>query len=106
VGELAARIWSGAGHEGVPDIDLVGIRRGETLTEVITAPGEELGEERHQGIAPINGEIPMSAPAWVAERLPVTDGREEARAVWLEAMRRPGLLIPTQPAPRGADDEQ
>ena len=22
--------------------------------------------------------------------------REEARAVWLEAMRRPGLLIPTQ----------
>jgi nucleoside-diphosphate-sugar epimerase/sugar phosphate isomerase/epimerase len=100
VGELAERIWSGAGHEGAPDIDLVGIRRGETLTEVITAPGEELGEERHQGIAPINGEVPTSAPAWVAERLPITGGREEARAVWLEAMRRPGLLIPTQPAQR------
>jgi nucleoside-diphosphate-sugar epimerase len=100
VGELAERIWTGAGHEGAPDIDLLGIRRGETLTEVITAPGEELGAERHQGIAPIEGDIPTSAPAWVAERLPATGGREEARAVWLEAMRRPGLLTPTQAARR------
>jgi nucleoside-diphosphate-sugar epimerase len=100
VGELAERIWSGAGRDGAPDIDLLGIRRGETLTEVITAPGEELGEERQQGIAPISGEIPTSAPAWVAERLPATGGREEARAVWLEAMQRPGLLTPTQAAGR------
>jgi hypothetical protein len=63
---------------------------------VITAPGEEIGEESHQGIAPIDGPIPTTAPAWVTERLPATGGREEARAVWLEAMRRPGLLIPTQ----------
>ena len=103
VGELAERIWSGAGHDGAPDIDLLGIRRGETLTEVLTAPGEELGEERHQGIAPIHGEIPTTAPAWVAERLPATGGREEARAVWLEAMRRPGLLTPTQAAPEPRD---
>ena len=96
VGELAERIWSGAGRDGSPDIDLLGIRRGETLTEVITAPGEEIGEETHQGAAPIDGPIPTTAPAWVAERLPATGGREEARAVWLEAMRRPGLLIPTQ----------
>src|ERR671931_711545 len=94
VGELAERIWRGAGHDDAPDIDLVGIRRGETLTEVLTAPGEELGDERQQGIAPIHGEIPTSAPAWVAERLPATGGREEARAVWLEAMQRPGLLAP------------
>ena len=103
VGELAERIWTGAGHEGAPDIDLLGIRRGETLTEVLTAPGEELGEERHQGIAPIHGEIPTTAPAWVAERLPATGGREEARAVWLEAMRRPGLLTPTRATPEPRD---
>ena len=56
VGELAERIWRGAGREGDPDIDLVGIRRGETLTEVLTAPGEELGDEAFQGIAPIDGD--------------------------------------------------
>jgi FlaA1/EpsC-like NDP-sugar epimerase len=103
VGELAERIWAGAGCEGTPDIDLLGIRRGETLTEVITAPGEELADERHQGIAPIHGEIPTTAPAWVAERLPATGGREEARAVWLEAMQRPGLLTPTPAAPEPRD---
>jgi nucleoside-diphosphate-sugar epimerase len=92
VGELAERIWRGAGREGDPDIDLVGIRRGETLTEVLTAPGEELGDEAYQGIAPIQGEIPTAGPAWVAERLPSAGGREAARAVWLEAMQRPGLL--------------
>ncbi len=96
VGELAERIWRGAEREGAPDIDLVGIRRGETLTEVLTAPGEELGAERHQGIAPIAGEISTAGPAWVAERLPAAGGREEARAVWLEAMQRPGLLAPPQ----------
>jgi nucleoside-diphosphate-sugar epimerase/sugar phosphate isomerase/epimerase len=103
VGELAERIWSGAGREGAPDIDLLGIRRGETLTEVITAPGEALGQEHQQGIAPIHGEIPTIAPAWVAERLPATGGREEARAVWLEAMQRPGLLTPTQATPGRSD---
>jgi nucleoside-diphosphate-sugar epimerase len=103
VGQLAERIWRGAGHDRAPDIDLVGIRRGETLTEVLTAPGEEVGDERHQGIAPIHGEIPTTAPAWVAERLPGTGDREEARAVWLEAMQRPGLLIPPQTARQSRD---
>jgi nucleoside-diphosphate-sugar epimerase len=104
VGELAERIWSGAGREGAPDIDLVGIRRGETLSEVLTAPGEEMGAERHQGIAPIHGEISTAGPAWVAERLPTTGDREQARAVWLEAMQRPGLLTPpAQPAAERRD---
>ena len=92
VGELAERIWRGAGRNTEPEIDLVGIRRGETLAEVLTAQGEELAEERYQGIAPIRGHIPTAAPAWVAERLPVAAAREEARVVWLEAVRRPGLL--------------
>ena len=92
VGELAERIWRKAGREGAPALDLVGIRPGETLTEVITGPGEELGEEHHQGITAIRAELASAGPAWVMERLPARAAREEARAVWLEAMRRPGLL--------------
>ncbi|KKM16369.1 hypothetical protein LCGC14_1686520, partial [marine sediment metagenome] len=95
VGDLAKQIWSHAGREGEPELDLVGIRRGEMLSEVITGPEEQLGSESHQGIAAIEGEIPTAGPAWVAERLPDRGSREEARAVWLEAMRRPGLLAPT-----------
>ena len=94
VGELADRIWRRAGGTGPPDLEVLGIRRGETLSEVLTGPGEEQLDERHQGIAPIAGEIPTAGPAWVAERLPERGTREEARAVWLEAMARPGLLAP------------
>ena len=94
VGELAKWIWTLAGNEGEPDLDVIGIRPGETTSEVLTGPGEELGEERHQGIAEIAGEIPTAAPAWVLERLPARGPREEARAVWMEAMRRPGLIAP------------
>jgi nucleoside-diphosphate-sugar epimerase/sugar phosphate isomerase/epimerase len=98
VGQLAERIWLGTGRADSPDFELVGIRRGETLSEELTGPGERLGPDRHQGIAAIEGEIPAAGPAWVAERLPERSSREQARAVWLEAMRRPGLL-----APVGAD---
>jgi len=94
VGELAERIWRLAGPGGETEIELLGIRRGETLTEVLTGPGEELGEERHQGISSIEGEIPTAGAAWVIERLPARGGREEARGIWLEAMQRPGLLAP------------
>jgi nucleoside-diphosphate-sugar epimerase len=94
VGELAERIWRQTGREGEPELDVVGIRRGETLSEALTGPREQLGGETHQGIAPIACEIPSAGPAWVAERLPNRPSREEARAVWLEAMRRPGLLAP------------
>jgi nucleoside-diphosphate-sugar epimerase/sugar phosphate isomerase/epimerase len=94
VGELAGQIWQRAGRPGLPELDLVGIRPGETLSEVLTGPEEELGEERHQGIAAIVGDIPTAAPAWVVERLPERGTREDSRPVWLEAMQRPGLLSP------------
>jgi nucleoside-diphosphate-sugar epimerase/sugar phosphate isomerase/epimerase len=94
VGELAERIWRHAGGEGEPQIDLVGIRRGETMSEVLTGPGEQAGVEIHQGIAVIEADIPSAGPAWVAERLPDRSRSEQARSVWLEAMRRPGLLAP------------
>jgi nucleoside-diphosphate-sugar epimerase/sugar phosphate isomerase/epimerase len=100
VGELAERIWRNAGREGAPELDLIGIRRGETLGEVLVGPGEELRPEADQGIAAITGEIPSAGAAWVAERLPGRAGREEARAVWLEAMKRPGLLAPAEAARR------
>jgi nucleoside-diphosphate-sugar epimerase/sugar phosphate isomerase/epimerase len=92
VGELAERIWRTAGAGDDPDIELLGIRRGETLNEVLTGPGERLGDERLQGVAPIEPAPPAAGPAWVAERLSAAMGREAARAVWLEAMSRPGLL--------------
>jgi nucleoside-diphosphate-sugar epimerase len=95
VGELAERIWRQAGGEGDAALDLVGIRRGETMSEVLTGPGEELSGEPHQGISVIQGEIPTAGAAWVVERLPERATRESARAVWLEAMSRPGLLAPT-----------
>ncbi len=85
VGELAERIWRASGAGEHADIELMGVRRGETMAEVLTGPGEQLGPERYQGIAAIEG-APAAAPAWVAERLEPGMGREAARAVWLEAM--------------------
>jgi nucleoside-diphosphate-sugar epimerase/sugar phosphate isomerase/epimerase len=92
VGELATRIWQASGRGGDPAVDVVGIRPGETLSEVITGPGEELGQSELQAITPILGEIPTAGAAWIHERLSQSDSRETARAVWLEAMQRPGLL--------------
>ena len=95
VGELAERIWAGAGAGEPAEIELLGIRPGETLTEVLTGPGERLGGERHQGIAAIDGGAAATGPAWVAERLEAGMAREATRAVWREAMSRPGLLVAT-----------
>jgi nucleoside-diphosphate-sugar epimerase/sugar phosphate isomerase/epimerase len=99
VGELASRIWRTAGRKGEPEVDIVGIRAGETLSEVLVGPGEEIGQARIQGIVPILGEIPTAGPAWVVERLPERGTREDARSVWLEVMRRPGLLTQTAAHP-------
>ena len=96
VGELAERIWREVGRRGSPALDVVGIRPGETLSEVLAGPGEQVAEERQQGIAPIAGDFPIAGPAWVLERLPERGTREETRAVWLEALRRPGLLARTR----------
>jgi nucleoside-diphosphate-sugar epimerase len=94
VGELASRIWTVSGREGDPEVEALGIRPGETMSEVLTAAGEELGAEVHQGIVPIRGEIPTSAAAWIAEHLPEESDRRrgDGSSVWMEAMRRPGLL--------------
>jgi nucleoside-diphosphate-sugar epimerase/sugar phosphate isomerase/epimerase len=95
VGELAERIWRAAGRSGSPAVEVVGIRPGEVMAEVLVGPGETLAAELYQGVAAIEGEIPTAAPAWVLEHLPENGSREETRAAWLEALSRPGLLAPT-----------
>jgi nucleoside-diphosphate-sugar epimerase/sugar phosphate isomerase/epimerase len=97
VGELAERIWSRAGSKARPELDVVGIRHGETLSEMLTGPGESLGKKRYQGIIALEGETPTADAAWVAERLGRRAAREEARPIWLEAMSRPSLLEPARP---------
>jgi nucleoside-diphosphate-sugar epimerase len=97
VGELATRIWREAGHEGEPGVDLLGIRRGETLNEVLVGAGERLAEEIYPGVAAIEADVSTAAASWVAERISSQTSREAAREVWREAMDRPGLIVPGQP---------
>jgi FlaA1/EpsC-like NDP-sugar epimerase len=94
VGELALRIWRCAGLKGEPHVDLLGIRRGETMEEVLTGPGEQLGAEPFPGIVEIESEVSTAAASWVAERLGAETSREVAREVWRAAMDRPGLIVP------------
>ncbi len=92
VGDLATRIWRQCGREGDPDVSTIGVRSGETMTEVLTAEGEEVGDEVHQGTAPIRGGPGTSAAEWLTERLGAAAGAQEADAIWLEALGRPDLL--------------
>jgi nucleoside-diphosphate-sugar epimerase/sugar phosphate isomerase/epimerase len=94
VGELAARIWRSAGLDGEPNVELLGIRRGETMAEVLTGAGERLGAELYPGIVEIEAEVSTDAASWVAERIGAETSREAAREVWREAMGRPGLIVP------------
>jgi nucleoside-diphosphate-sugar epimerase/sugar phosphate isomerase/epimerase len=107
VGELATRIWRHAGRQDEPDVTTIGIRSGETMTEVLTGEGEEIEDELHQGIAPIRGGPGTSAAEWVTERLAAAAGAQEADAIWLEALGRPDLLpaaasIPSDGTPNRA----
>jgi nucleoside-diphosphate-sugar epimerase/sugar phosphate isomerase/epimerase len=94
VGELATRIWRSAGLEGEPNVDLLGIRRGETMGEVLVGAGERLGAELYPGIVSIESDVSTAAASWVAERIGADSSREAAREVWREAMERPGLIVP------------
>jgi FlaA1/EpsC-like NDP-sugar epimerase len=92
VGELAARIWRQSGREGEPAVKTIGIRRGETMCEVLTAAGEEVGVEDLQGIAPIRGGPEPSAAEWLTERLNETPEPGEREAIWTQALDRADLL--------------
>jgi FlaA1/EpsC-like NDP-sugar epimerase len=85
VGELAARIWRGAGGGAEPDFHVMGVRPGETMDEVLVGPGERLGGEVWSGVAGIEAAPAADVGALVdeVERQP---GTEERRAVWLRAL--------------------
>jgi nucleoside-diphosphate-sugar epimerase/sugar phosphate isomerase/epimerase len=93
VGELARRVWLAAGAPGDPALDVVGVRAGETMNEVLVGAGETLGPETYQGAAPILAPTAAGTLAAAAREAAALEAPEERRAVWLEA-----LGVPARPA--------
>ena len=87
VGELAERIWRQAGREGEPELDAVGIRPGETISEVLIGEGERLLDERVDGCAVIAPTDERDAIDQLLGRLGEAGGWRARRAVWLDAIR-------------------
>ncbi len=85
VGELASRIWRQAGRGGEPESELVGVRAGEVMTEVLHGPDEALGPEVHQGVAAITGPGPDAA-ALLAQ---IDAPPRVRRAAWVALLREP-----------------
>jgi nucleoside-diphosphate-sugar epimerase len=86
VGELAGRIWALAGPGGEPDLHVMGVRPGETMTEVLTGPGEELGEAVRPGLAAIATDGPTDAAHAVVDAVEACRSAEDRRRVWLAAL--------------------
>jgi FlaA1/EpsC-like NDP-sugar epimerase len=85
IGTLAERIWGQAGA-GEPQIHIAGVRPGETMREVLTGPGEDLGGELFQGAASIQGVEGGEDLVPVVEEVERSASAEERRRVWLAAM--------------------
>ena len=86
VGELAERIWRQAGREGEPELDLVGVRPGETMSEQLVGAGERLLDERVDGCAVIAPTDERAAVDELLGRLGEAGGWRARRAVWLRAL--------------------
>ncbi|HEX2084655.1 MAG TPA: polysaccharide biosynthesis protein [Solirubrobacteraceae bacterium] len=86
IGAIAERIWALAGPGGPADMHVAGVRPGETMTEVLVGPGEELGEEVRMGAAAILGDAPTDAVAAVVDEVEACTGAEERRQAWLAAL--------------------
>jgi FlaA1/EpsC-like NDP-sugar epimerase len=95
VGELAARIWRGAGGGAEPDFHVMGVRPGETMDEVLVGAGERLGGEVWSGVAEIEAAAAAEDGLWRADAASVAAlveeaerhaAAEERRAVWLRAL--------------------
>ena len=89
IGVIAERIWRAAGPGTEPEMHVAGVRPGETMTEILVGPGEELGEEVRMGAAAIAGEAPTDAAAAVVEEVERCGGAEERRQAWLGALSGP-----------------
>jgi FlaA1/EpsC-like NDP-sugar epimerase len=85
IGVVAERIWREAGA-GEPQIHIAGVRPGETMREVLTGPGEELGDELVQGAAAIRGEAATDDAAALVDEVERAASAEERRRIWLAAM--------------------
>jgi len=85
IGLIAERIWRQAGA-GAPQMHIAGVRPGETMREVLTGPGEELGGELVQGAAAIRAETTSDDAAAVVDEVERAQGPDERRRVWLAAM--------------------
>src|SRR3954470_11407768 len=88
VGELGERVWTGVHgtSEGAP-IHLVGVRAGETMSEVLVGPGEALGPERFQGAAEITGTPSLDGLADAVGALDALASLQARRRHWLELLR-------------------
>lgn len=85
IGELAARIWRAA-VGGEPDMHIAGVRPGETMSEVLVGPGEELGGELRQGVCSIDGVADLALASSLVDEVERAGDVDVRRALWLEAM--------------------
>ena len=93
VGELAARIWAAAGRSGAPEVDVLGVRPGETMSEVLVGEGETLGAERFAGGVRIDGTAAVPLARGLVDEV---DGEGDAGArvaVWTAALAEPLALV-------------
>ncbi|MDQ3609656.1 MAG: polysaccharide biosynthesis protein [Actinomycetota bacterium] len=99
VGQLAERIWRGAGRAGAPDVALLGVRVGETMEEALVGDGEVLGAERFAGCVPIEGGAasPLELARELVSRLDGEPDPAVRRAHWARALAPP--LLPAAAAP-------
>ena len=93
IGLIAERIWELAGPAGPPDIHIAGVRPGETMTEILVGPGEELGDEVRMGAAAILGDAPTDAAAAVVEQVERGADADERRQAWLAALAPPRARV-------------
>ena len=97
VGEVAERIWRQAGRQGTPDLDVVGVRPGETMSELLVGEGEALGPEGYGGFAAIEAVEDPEATDELLARLGEAGDRRARRAVWLAALAAgPGVAPVTE----------
>ncbi|MEA2272836.1 MAG: hypothetical protein QOI98_1544 [Solirubrobacteraceae bacterium] len=94
VGEVAERIWRLAGAPGEPAIELTGVRPGETMTEVIAGPDEQISDEVHPGVAAIRSAEPSAELAEMVAALDGQAGPAERRAAWLAALSPESFAAP------------
>jgi len=92
VGELAARIWTAAGRQGAPAVDVLGVRPGETMSEVLVGDGEALGEERFAGCVRIDGSVAVPLARTLAEEIDGIPDADARIATWTAALAEPLAL--------------